>query len=177
MDMLKGIDVKVFATEGDAISPYDFVAVLQRWIREHTVPGVLIDVADYSHIPNGPGVILVGHEGNTSIDYGEGRLGLLYRYKNCAEDTNAGRIETAVNAALNAAKTLQDEPEFQGRLSFDTTTVDVIANDRLQAPSTDEAYSEFSAAVTEATGKVFSSPSIDRKQGDARERLTATVSS
>jgi len=30
------------------------------------VPGLLIDVADYAHVPDGPGVILIGHD----VDYG-----------------------------------------------------------------------------------------------------------
>ena len=72
VDDIQKIDVKIFASQGQDIDPYEFVPVLQRWIQEHLVPGVLIDVADYSHMHNGAGVILVGHEYNLSVDYAEG---------------------------------------------------------------------------------------------------------
>ena len=37
--------------------------------RTHAVPDhLLIDVADYAHVPNGPGTVLVAHEANIHID-------------------------------------------------------------------------------------------------------------
>lgn len=175
MEPIKAVDVKVFTTQGDDINPYEFMGVLQRWIREHTVPGILIDVADYSHIPNGPGVVLVGHEANWSVDYADGRMGLLYRYKWPAEPDTAGRIEAAVKAALDAAAKLEAEPEFAGRLAFDKSRVDVIANDRLRAPNTDEAAAAFGAAVEQAVSTVLTGAKVTRHEGDPRERPAVTV--
>lgn len=175
MEAIKAVDVKVFATQGESIGAYELMGVLQRWIREHTVPGVLIDVADYSHIPDGPGVILVGHEGNVSVDYAGGRMGLLYRYKWPAEPDTPSRIEAALRYALDAAAKLEAEPEFVGRLEFDKTKVEVISNDRLGAPNTDEAAAGFSAAVEKALSGVFSGAKVTRTAGDSRERLAVTV--
>lgn len=175
MEAIKAVDVKVFATKGGDINPYEFMGVLQRWIREHKVAGILIDVADYSHIPNGPGVILVGHEANVSVDYAGGRMGLLYRYKWPAEPDTPGRIEAAVKYALDAAEKLETEPEFKGRLEFDRTKVEVIANDRLRAPNTDEAAAEFSAAVETAVAGVLGGAKVIRHEGDPRERLAVTA--
>ena len=51
----------------------DFIPVFHRWIQKQTVSGhLLIDVHDYSHIHQGPGILLVGHEGNFSIDLADG---------------------------------------------------------------------------------------------------------
>lgn len=175
MEPIRAVDVKVFATKGESITAYEFMGVLQRWIREHKVPGILIDVADYSHIPDGPGVVLVGHEGNISVDYADGRMGLLYRYKWPAEPDTPSRIEAAVKFALDAAGKLEAEPEFTGRLEFDKTKVDIIANDRLRAPHADEAAASFSAAVEKAVSGLFKDSKISRHSGDTRERLVVTA--
>ena len=175
MEPIRAVDVKVFATKGDAIDPYEFMGVLQRWIRDHTIPGILIDVADYSHIPQGNGIVLVGHEANVNVDYAGGRMGVLYRYKWPAEPDTAGRIEAAVKSALDAAQKLENEPEFKGRLEFDKTAVEIISNDRLRAPNTDEAAAGFSAAVEKAVSRVLSGAKVVRVSGDARERLAVTA--
>ena len=45
----------------------------------HSIPDhLLIDVADYEHVPNGPGTVLVSHEANIHLDLADGRPGLLY---------------------------------------------------------------------------------------------------
>ena len=41
----------------------DAVAVFHQWIRDGVCPEMLIDVADYRHVPAGPGVLLIGHRG------------------------------------------------------------------------------------------------------------------
>ena len=50
-------------------------AVFHQWIRDSVCPEMLIDVADYRHVPAGPGVMLIGHEANYSLDNRENRLG------------------------------------------------------------------------------------------------------
>lgn len=175
MDAIKAIDVKIFATKGQDIDAYEFVAVLQHWIRDHTIPGILIDVADYSHIPNGAGVILVGHEGNVSVDYAGGRMGLLYKYKWPAEKDTVSRIQAAVRFAIDAAAKLESEPEFAGRLKFDLSKVEVISNDRLRAPNTEDAAASFSAAVEKAVISVIQGAKVSRAAGDTRERLAVTA--
>lgn len=130
IDDIQKIDVKIFATKGEDINPYEFVPVLQRWIQEHALPGTLIDVADYSHMHQGPGVILVGHEYNVSVDYADGKMGVLFHYKRPAESTFADRAQSAVKQALNAAKLLEEDTAFKGRLAFDTSNPQLIVNDR-----------------------------------------------
>ena len=49
----------------------------------------MIDVANYAHVPKGPGVALIGHGTDYFIDEGEGRLGLLYNRKRGAPDAGA----------------------------------------------------------------------------------------
>ena len=54
------LQVKFFANA--EISETALVPVFHDWIRERVVPDeLLIDVADYSHVPDGPGVMIIGH--------------------------------------------------------------------------------------------------------------------
>ena len=39
---------------------------------------LLLDVADYKHVQEGPGIVLIGHEADYSLDLGGGRAGLVY---------------------------------------------------------------------------------------------------
>jgi hypothetical protein len=43
-----------------------FIGTFHRFIQQGVLDGLLVDVADYSHVPNGPGIVLIGHD----VDYG-----------------------------------------------------------------------------------------------------------
>ncbi|MDK1022280.1 MAG: hypothetical protein QGD90_11670 [Candidatus Hydrogenedentes bacterium] len=176
MNDLKQIDIKVFAEDASDVKATEFVAVLQRWIREHTVPGTLIDVADYSHIHNGAGVILVGHEYNLSVDYGDGRMGLLVHYKLPAEDSLEERIASAMKLAFNACSILEEEGEFKARLKFSRTDFRFLASDRLHAPNTDDVYAQVAPAL-EAAAKDLPAGNValNRVNDNPADRLAVDV--
>ena len=45
-----------------------FVPLFHNWIQEDRIPNhTMIDVANYKHIPDGPGIMLITHEGNFSL--------------------------------------------------------------------------------------------------------------
>src|SRR5437660_4592029 len=77
MDLHK-INIKLFV-ESDTFAPTEFVPIFHRWIQAQSLDGhLLIDVADYAHVPAGPGTLVVAAEANIHMDRGENRLGLLY---------------------------------------------------------------------------------------------------
>jgi hypothetical protein len=174
MDGLKKFDIKIFAKSWSG-NPEDFMGVFQRWIQQHTVPGVLVDAADYVHVHYGHGTVLIAHEYNLSMDYGDGRPGVLFRSKRPAEQSLTARIEAGLRIALAACRKLEQEPEFAGKLMFDTAEFAVIANDRLLAPNgaPDDA---FRRAVEAAAAAVFGGAvAVERVERDPRERLTLAV--
>jgi hypothetical protein len=131
----------------------EFIPVFHGWIQRQALPGhLLIDVHDYSHVFHGPGILLVGHEANLSIDEAEGRRGLAYIRKQPAA------LPEIIAAAQSAAKLLGDE---QG-VSFDASHYEIFCNDRLAAPT--------AAEIAEATGGT-----VTPKPRDPRERLTFVV--
>jgi hypothetical protein len=147
---LDRIGVKLFAIEPEA-SKFDirsFIPVFHSWIQRHSMPDhLLIDVHDYSHIHHGPGILLVAHQANFSLDQAEGRLGLLYLRKQPLEGALDERIAAVLAYAVEACQLL--EPEG---LQFKDNELLVFANDRLNAPN-DESTSQ---SLTQATSAALS---------------------
>lgn len=137
MEVFK-IAVKVFVS-GDNFPAGQFVPIFHRWIQSQSVEGHrLIDVADYGHVSNGPGTVLISSEANFYMDQAENRLGLLYSRKLPAEGSFRDRVKSAVLEALKAAAKLEIEPAVQGKLKFKTDEILIRLNDRLLAPPNDQ---------------------------------------
>lgn len=56
---MQHLSVKIFEQSGAELNGTQAIAVFHRWIQRGGIPEMPIDVADYAHIPAGPGVILV----------------------------------------------------------------------------------------------------------------------
>src|SRR5439155_15840277 len=123
-----------------AIDLADATPIFHRWIQERVPEEMVIDVADYRHVPEGPGVLLIGHQANYSLDLAEGRLGLLYNRKTALEGDAQANLGQAFRAALAACRRLEEEVPFQGKLRFDAGDCEILLNDRLLAPNTDETW-------------------------------------
>jgi hypothetical protein len=134
---LQHINVKLFV-EGDMpIAAASLIEVFHRWIRESVLDGFLLDVADYRHVPAGPGVMLIGHDVDYSLDHAEERWGLLYNRKGAVEGSNEDRLGEAIGAAAHASRLLEEEFASEG-LKFSRNELQIIINDRALAPNTPE---------------------------------------
>ncbi len=130
------IEVKVFcrpATQDGELSR-QLVPVFHRWIREGTLDDLMIDVADYSHVPDGPGVLLVCHEAIYGIDDTGGERGLLFSRRREKAGENpadlATRVRSAITSALSACSRLESEDTLDGLLAFDAGSWSIKVNDR-----------------------------------------------
>ena len=130
----------------------EFIPVFHGWIQRKAVDGLLVDVADYSHLPNSPGVVLVGFEADRSMDAMEGPLGLLYMRK----QPGAG-LKEAWRATLDACVRLEEEPALKGRLRF--------------TPSFGATWAKLEPALKE----LLPQAAITRDTSDPRRRLTARI--
>jgi hypothetical protein len=129
------VSFKLFIAEPAALPADQLVPVFHSWIQTHAIKDhLLIDVADYSHVRNGPGIVLVAHEANISLDSRGGRLGLTYQRKQPIPGTLAERIRSAFQASIQAASLLSD------RATFRTDEVEFRICDRLHAPNTAETF-------------------------------------
>ena len=132
---LQRFGLKLFADPASAGAPSTVIPVFHRWIQEHTVPGLLIDVADYTHLVDGPSVLLVAHEANYALDEADGRPGLSYTRKQPLEGTFGERLGTAAAALITAARRLEQDTSRMtgGGITFRTNEIEFVANDRLAA--------------------------------------------
>jgi hypothetical protein len=163
-DTIQHINFKIFIADPEAIELAEAVGVFHQWIRDSVCPEMLIDVADYRHVPAGPGVMLIGHEANYSFDHRDNRLGLLYNRKAALEGTFQSRLAQAHHAALEACDRLEREAPFHGKLKFDRNTLEVFINDRLLAPNDEETWQ----ALRPEFEKYFSGYKI-RREGEPRD--------
>ena len=149
------VALKVFLDDGAALSPRDVIPVFHRWIQTRAVDGLLIDVADYSHLPTGPLALLVGHEGRYVLDHGGGRLGLQYVRTQPLDGPLETRLRAAARMLLRAARLIEDDAALPGPVRFRGDEIDWVANDRLLAPNTPDtlaavrpAFESFLAALS-----------------------------
>jgi hypothetical protein len=170
---LSRLGIKLFAVGDSSVPVRDFVPIFHSWIQKQSIKGhQLIDVHDYSHIHNGPGILLVAHEGNFSTDMAGGRLGLAYFRKLPA----AGTLEEAMRASLqsvrDAASLLESESSLGGRMRFRSEELMVVSNDRLLAPNEASTF----AALTPTLAKVFGAGArFTHASAGTRDRLTIQV--
>src|SRR5438552_5518825 len=135
------LQLKIFASPGATpVAPEAFIPVFHRWIKDHVLPELAIDVANYAHVPKGPGVVLIGHNCDYFADEGGGRLGLLHNRKR-GSIAPERRLEDLFRRTLHAAVLLQKEPALGGAgLTFAPGEFLFRINDRLVAPATDETF-------------------------------------
>ena len=144
------VGVKIFAHSGSRVDWASLIPVFHRWIQEGTMPEILpVDVADYSHVPMGPGVLLIGHHATVSVDNRENRLGVLYLRKTVLEGSFAEKLRHSYEGAVAAARQLEREPELRG-LSFEDGSLEVFVNDRLLAPNTPETWAALQPDLEQA---------------------------
>jgi len=96
---LQHVNVKLLLQNAQGINLEPLIPVFHNWIENQNGEELLIDVADYSHVPAGPGVVLIGHEGNYSVDNTDGRLGVRYNRKAAQDGDNQGVLAQAARAA------------------------------------------------------------------------------
>src|SRR6478609_8604290 len=103
--------VKFFVENGAEAPLEEFVPVFHRWIQGKLLEGhQLIDVANYAHVHEGPGTVLVSHEANIHADLGDGKLGLLYIRKQPGGGSSfRERLRSTFGFALKAASTLEED--------------------------------------------------------------------
>jgi len=136
---LQHLNVRAFAADPAGVDFEAFIPVFHDWIRAGATEELLIDVADYRHVPEGPGVLLVGHEADYGIDNAASRPAVRYNRKAPLPGSNADRLRQALAAVLNAAARLAVD-ERLGGFGVSTGELELRVNDRLLAPNAPETF-------------------------------------
>jgi rhodanese-related sulfurtransferase len=125
------------------------IAVFHRFIQRGLVEGLILDVADYRHVPQGPGVLLVGHD----VDYGVEEGGFTVVRKRRAEDAASTQVRDALRMGLGAMDALAADGALD--LAIDRARFTVAAFDRREGTPEEVAASlrdELEPLVTELYG-------------------------
>ncbi len=172
----KRFSVKYFV-EGDL--GFDLAVltpVFQRWIQQHSVEGLLIDVADYKHVFQGPGIVLIGHEADYAFDLKDGRPGLRYIRKQLPSESLADSLRLAFRLALAASKKLEAEPQLNG-VRFNTAEAEIVFLDRLNIPNTPDTFERLRGDLQAVASSQYQTETVqvDAVESDPRKPLTVHI--
>jgi hypothetical protein len=164
------LQLKIFTDGATGVSPEIFIAVLHNWIKDRVLPELMIDVANYAHVPKGPGVVLIGDACDYFIDETDGRLGLLHNRKRHAPALDE-RLADAFRRTLHAASLLETDATLASlgaKVRFRTNELLFRINDRLAAPNSDATFAEVKPELEALCTKLYAGPVDLTRAGDAK---------
>ncbi|HYU15595.1 MAG TPA: hypothetical protein VEL05_05980, partial [Candidatus Acidoferrum sp.] len=122
------LSVKLFADDPAAVQLAGFIPVFHGWIQESRLPGrLLIDVADYRHVANGPGVVLIAHEARYALDGEHGPLGLECVRQRDEPGPLEEKLVDGFRDALAACRHLEEDPTRPIRFRTDRARVAILS--------------------------------------------------
>ncbi len=176
------VDLKVFLEQPESVSLETLIPVFHNWIQTSCLDELLIDVADYRHVPDGPSALLIGHAAHYVIDQTDGELGLLYSRRRETHPSRQmihsvkDRFVSVFANALAACHQLETEPSLETPLRFRTDRLLLRANDRLQAPNTAEGFTELQEQLKPFLTQLYPEAQLEVAHlSDASSRLTVQV--
>jgi hypothetical protein len=172
MTAFQMVRAKLFAEKTGHI---ETARVFHGFIQQNALPDVLLDVADYEHVHQGPGIVLLAHAAHYALDESEGELGVLHARRRDSDGTRRERFERVLrNTRLLATKV---EAETSGALRVSGSRLRFEIADKLHAPNDDATFDGVREDLLRAVEAVFGkSPSALVRRGDARGPLSIDVS-
>ena len=166
--------LKLFTTRPIARADlHPFIGVFHGFIQRAAVPGLLIDVADYAHVPDGPGVILIGHEVDYGIDLAGGRTGLLTTRKRAGDVGLAELFRDTLGKALAGARAIEADDAVSVRFASDA--LEIAVPDRLAAPNTAGAFEWACKELQPIATAVFGAAARFENAGESDPRRLLTL--
>lgn len=137
---------------------------------------MLIDVADYLHVPEGPGMVLIGKEADYSMDNSDNRWGLRYNRKTALDGCNQDRLLQALKSTLQGCERLENDDRLKGKIKFCLNEFELFINDRALAPNTETTLQASKADLEACFKKLFASDAFNLEHNpDPRVRFGVTV--
>lgn len=100
------------------------IGLFHRMIQYRLLEGLVLDVADYRHVPHGPGVALMG----VDVDYAVTESALTVTRKRAVEDDAATQLRDVLRMALGAIEAIAADGQLDA--TFDRSTFSVKVFDR-----------------------------------------------
>jgi hypothetical protein len=167
---LQKIDVKLPL---DGHPGFDFdvlLGIFGRWRVEQGEE--IIDLADYLHVPEGPGCLLVSQRWHFGVDFSGGAPGLFFSNRKGLEGDMAARFSQVIRSLLEKGQRLLGERELLGRLRPRCSELEITVNDRVRAPNTDESDARLRPALAAVLDRVYGKGACEiTRDSDPRLRL------
>ena len=132
---LQHVNVKLYLRDPQAVKLEALVPVFHGWIQNKACEELLIDVADYRHVHAGPGVVLIGHQADYSVDNTDNRLAFVTTVKQRLREA----IETAFRRrCARPCWHARDWRQTRNSMALCVSTVKnmkLFVNDRMLAPN------------------------------------------
>ncbi len=171
---LQKLNVKLFVEQPNSIPLTDFIEIFHSWIQ--ATDGVYHDVADYSHMQAGPGIVLVANDSHVSIDESGNRRGLVFNQKARLAGSNQAKLRAALRAALENCRKLEAEPALRGKLRFAANEAVISLNDRLCGENSQQAFDSIKADVESVAAQLFGGAQVSLARDDGpRQRLNVHI--
>ncbi len=171
---LQKINVKFFVGNSSGISLSVFINIFHSWIRASD--GDYYDLADYSHMHAGPGILLIAHEANISIDNTGSRLGLLYNQKQPLQGSNREKLHSTFRSALDYCRRIEGEPSLQGKFKFRGDEALILINDRLHAPNTERTFRALEPDLEDLARALYGGADFTlRRNTDPKQRFAVQI--
>ncbi len=148
------------------------IPVFHRFIREQVVNELLIDVIDYSHVPDGPGVVLIGHSADYYVGAMDGKYGLVYSLKRGGPGASM-RLEDSLRRLVNVARLLEQESGL--KLRFQSGALGLRLTDRLHAPNDDLTFESAKTEVEQLFARVYGAQVAVERVREARGPLALGI--
>jgi hypothetical protein len=157
----------------DASSDLDLdvlLTIFGRWRLEEGEE--VIDLADYAHIDQGPGCLLISHRWQFGIDQAAGKRGLFYSTRKDLSGSLADRFAQAIQGLVTKSARLLAEKEFPSTAKILCGELEIIANDRMLLPNTDASDAEVRPELDKTLGRLYGSGSFQvERETDSSRRL------
>ncbi len=171
---LQRLDIKLFLTLEPGFTQDEvwtrLIAVFGRW--RHDEGEELVDLQDYAHVPNGPGIVLVSKRWVLSIDWSDGQPGVLLSTRRGLEGTLSERFARATRVLLEKTGRLLAEEELKEVVKPRCGELSIAVNDRVLYPDPDAADAELRPEVEKLVTKLYAPASCElERPSDSGSRL------
>ena len=171
---LDKINVKFFAKDTNGVPLTAFINIFHSWIQASD--GDYYDLADYTHMNAGPGILLIAHEANISMNNTGNRLGLLYNRKQPLQGSNIEKLRSIFKSALENCRRIEEEPSLKGRLKFRGDEALLLVNDRLLAPNTEKTFRALRPDLEDLARTLYGGTDFKlQRNTDPKQRFTVRI--
>ncbi len=149
---LQRIDVKLLLDAPAAPDLDPFLTIFDRWRRVEDHPCDWVDLADYAHMAQGPGILLAGKRDRYAVNLNPPGPGLLTSTQSGLSGGLRERFAAALRRARELNAALTSEPEFPADFQTREGCWEIFVNDRLGFPNDDATDARIRPAAAAAFG-------------------------